>query len=61
MSLGQPEAGIAHIGKAIRLSPRDPHVSALQYGLGRCHLLLGHVDQAIELFDRVRTASRVLK
>ena len=57
MYLGRPDAGIAHIGKAIRLSPRDPHLSALQYGLGRCHLLLGHVDQATELFDRVRTAS----
>ena len=57
MFLGQPETGIAHIEKAIRLSPRDPRVSAMQYGLGRCHLLLGHLDQAIELFDRVRAAT----
>jgi adenylate cyclase len=57
MYLGQPQAGIAHIEKAIRLSPRDPHVSAMQYGLGRCHLLLGHSDQAIELLDRVLAAS----
>jgi tetratricopeptide (TPR) repeat protein len=57
--LAQPGAGILHIQKAIRLSPRDPRVSATQYGLGRCHLFLGHLDQAIELFDRVRAASPV--
>jgi tetratricopeptide (TPR) repeat protein len=56
MYLGQPEAGIPRMEKAIRLSPRDPRVSAMQYGLGRCHLLLGHIDQATELFDRVRAA-----
>lgn len=56
MYLGRPEAGIPHIEKAIRLSPRDPLVSAMQYGLGRCHLFLGDLDQAIELFDRVRAA-----
>jgi adenylate cyclase len=56
MFLGHPGAGIAHIGKAIRLSPRDPLVSAMQYGLGRCHLLLGHLDEAIELFHQVRAA-----
>jgi TolB-like protein/Tfp pilus assembly protein PilF len=55
--LGKPEAGIPHMEKAIRLSPRDPRVAATQYGLGRCHLLLGHLDQATELFDRVRAAS----
>jgi adenylate cyclase len=56
MYLGQPEVGIPHIEKAIRLSPRDPRVSAMQYGLGRCHMLLGHLDQAIDLFNRVRAA-----
>ena len=40
--------------KAIGLSSRDPLVSDMCYGLGRCHLLLGHFDQAIELFYRVR-------
>jgi adenylate cyclase len=57
MYLGQPRAGIPHIEKAIRLSPRDPGVSATQYGLAKCHLLIGHLDPAIELFDRVRAAS----
>jgi TolB-like protein len=57
MYLGKPEAGIPHMEKAIRLSPRDPRVSAMQYGLGRCHLLLGYLDQATELFEQVRAAS----
>ena len=57
MYLGQPEVGIPHIEKAIRLSRRDPRVVAMQYELGRCHMLLGHLDQAIELFNRVRAAS----
>jgi Flp pilus assembly protein TadD len=55
MYLGQPSAGIPHITKAIGLSSRDPLVSDMCYGLGRCYLLLGHFDQAIELFYRVRT------
>ncbi len=55
MYLGEPGAGIPHLEKAIRLSPRDPLVSAMQYGLGRCHLFLGHLDHAIELFNRVRS------
>jgi TolB-like protein/Tfp pilus assembly protein PilF len=57
MYLCRPELAIPHIEKAIRLNPRDPLVSAMHYGLGRCHLLLGHIDQAVELFDRVRAAS----
>jgi adenylate cyclase len=57
MYLGQPDVGIPHIDRAIRLSPRDPLVSAMHYGLGRCHLLLGHLDQAADLFDQVRAAS----
>jgi len=56
MYLGRPESGIPHIEKAIRLSPRDPRASTMQYGLGKCLLFLSHLGQAIELFDRVRAA-----
>jgi TolB-like protein len=52
--LGKPEAAIPYIEKAIRLSPHDPLVSAMRYGLGRCHLFLGHLDRAIELFRGAR-------
>jgi TolB-like protein/Tfp pilus assembly protein PilF len=54
MYLGEPEAGIPHIEKAIRLSPRDPFISAMHYGLGRCCLFLGQLDRAIELLEQVR-------
>jgi TolB-like protein/CRP-like cAMP-binding protein len=54
MYLGEPEAAIPHIAKAIRLSPRDPFLSAMHYGLARCQLFLGHLQEAIELFERVR-------
>jgi tetratricopeptide (TPR) repeat protein len=57
MYLGQPEAGMPQIEKAIRLSPRDPLVSAMHFGLGQCHLFLGHLDQATELFEGVRAAN----
>jgi adenylate cyclase len=52
--LGQPRAGIPHIESAIARSSRDPFVSDMYFGLGRCHLLLSHFDQAMELFYRAR-------
>jgi adenylate cyclase len=55
--LGHPEVAVPHVEKAIRLSPQDPLVSAMHYGLGQCRLLLHHLDQATELFERVRAAS----
>jgi adenylate cyclase len=53
MYLGELEAATPHIEKAIRLSRRDPLVSAMRYGRGRCHLFLGQLDRAIELFEQV--------
>jgi TolB-like protein len=55
MYLGEPAAAISHVEKAIRLSPSDPFLSAMHYGLARCQLFLGHLSEAIELFERVRT------
>jgi adenylate cyclase len=55
--LGDPEAGIPHLEKALRLSPRDPWVANNHQALGECHLLLGHVDQAIDLLRRARAAN----
>ncbi len=54
MWLGQPEAGIPPIEKAIRLDPRSPNMATLYWELGACHLLLGHVDEAIDLFRKGR-------
>jgi adenylate cyclase len=52
--LGQPEAGIPLIEKAIRLNPHDPTLASHYAILGLCHLFLGHLDQAIDLFRRAR-------
>jgi adenylate cyclase len=54
---GQPEAAIPYVEKAIRLSPHEPNLGVLLAVLGACHLLLGHVDQAIDLLRRGRAAS----
>jgi adenylate cyclase len=47
--LGQPQAAIPQIEKAIRLNPYDPNVASFYWCLGMCHLLLDDADQAIEL------------
>ncbi len=54
MFLGQPEAAIPHIEKAIRLNPHDPNTASHYRGLGACHLLLGHVDRALDLITKAR-------
>src|SRR6516164_1547467 len=54
MYLGQPEAGIPYIEKALLLSPRDSDLASVYRALGVCHLLLCHVDQAVELLSRAR-------
>jgi adenylate cyclase len=55
--LGQPQAAIPHIEKAIRLNPHDPNLTAPYFGLGASHLLLGEGDQAIDLLRKARAAN----
>ena len=52
--IGQPEAGIPYIQKAIRLNPHDPNRANFYAALGMCHLVLGHVDEAIDLLRKAR-------
>ena len=54
---GDPLAGIPHLEKAIRLNPRGPNLYSIQWPLGQCHLLLAHVDEAIDLFRKACAAS----
>ena len=56
-SLGQPEAAIPYIEKAIRLSPYDASIPVSYMVLGRSHLLLGHVDEAIDFLRKARAAN----
>jgi tetratricopeptide (TPR) repeat protein len=54
---GHPEAAIPYSEKAIRLSPHDPNIGVFYLGLGVSHLLLGHVDQAVECLLEARAAN----
>jgi adenylate cyclase len=57
VQMGKPEEAIPYIEKSIRLSPHDPYMVGNYLWLGQCHLLLGHVDQAIELLRKARAAN----
>ena len=50
--LGRPQEGIPYYENAIRLSPHDPDIGTPYWSLGLCHLLLGDVEQAIDLFRK---------
>jgi adenylate cyclase len=47
--LGQPDAAIPEIEKSIRLGPHDTGSPTAYSTLSQAHLLLGHVEPAIEL------------
>jgi len=54
--LGDPQAAIPQLEKAIRLNPRDPNLALYQWPLGQCYLLLGQPEQAIALLRKARAA-----
>jgi adenylate cyclase len=56
MQMGEPAEAIPYIEKSIRLSPHDPTVYNSFGSLGQCHLLLGHLDQAIEFLQKAQAA-----
>jgi adenylate cyclase len=55
--MGQPEVGIPHIERAIRLNPYDPNAASFYMVLGLCHLFLGQVDEAIDLLRKARAGN----
>jgi adenylate cyclase len=55
--LGETGDAIAHSEKSLRLSPRDPNIFWRYELLGMSHLVSNHVDEAIDLFIRARTAN----
>jgi adenylate cyclase len=57
MWLGQPEAGIPYVEKAIRLNPHDRTLASHYALIGLCHLLLAHVDESIDLLKKARAAN----
>ena len=52
IQMGKPEEAIPYIEKSIRLSPHDQGIGYNYGALGSCHLLLGHLDQAIEFLRK---------
>jgi len=56
--LGKPEDAIAHGEKSLRLSPRDPNIYWRYELLGWCQVVSNHVNEAVDLFIRARTANR---
>jgi len=55
--LAEPGNAIAQGEKSLLLSPRDPNIF-WRYGLlGWSHLVLNHVDEAIDLLIKARTAN----
>jgi tetratricopeptide (TPR) repeat protein len=55
--LGDPEAGTAPLEQAIRLVPDGSNLAIAYWALGTCQLLLGRVDQAIDLLQTARAAN----
>ena len=44
--LGEPEAAIERLGRAMRLSPLDPRLTGMRAGTAYAHFLLGRYDEA---------------
>jgi TolB-like protein/DNA-binding winged helix-turn-helix (wHTH) protein/Tfp pilus assembly protein PilF len=55
--LGQPEAAIPHVEKALRLNPYDPNAANFYWSLGMSYLLLNDPDRAIEFLTRARAGN----
>jgi TolB-like protein/Flp pilus assembly protein TadD len=55
--LGEPGDAIAQGEKSLRLSPRDPNIFWRYDLLGWCQVVSNHVDEAIDLFIKARTAN----
>jgi TolB-like protein/class 3 adenylate cyclase/Flp pilus assembly protein TadD len=56
--LGQPEAAVPIVERAIRLDPQSSsNIEVFYWNLGNCHLLLGHIDEVVDLFRKARAAN----
>jgi tetratricopeptide (TPR) repeat protein len=55
--LGQPEAATPLVEKSIRLDPHSPNIHVAYWAFGHCHLLLGDIDEAVDLFRKASAAN----
>jgi tetratricopeptide (TPR) repeat protein len=54
---GSIEETIPLIERAMRLSPREPHVGVWCYRIGQVHLLQSRTDEAVTWLERARNAT----
>jgi TolB-like protein/tetratricopeptide (TPR) repeat protein len=52
ISLGQPEAAIEHVARAMRLSPQDPQMFAMEIAIAAAHLFAGRPDEAFSWAEK---------
>jgi len=57
IAMGEPEEALKTVAKAIRLSPRDPVLPALEVQQGQAYMMLHQDDQAIDAFKSAEAAS----
>jgi len=55
--LGQPEAAVPIIERAIRLDPQARNIEVFYWNLGNCHLILSQIDEAVDLFRKALAAN----
>ena len=55
--LDDPEVGISHFEKAVRLSPFDPTVFNSYAGIGDAHFVAGRFPQAVTWLEKARLAN----
>ncbi len=58
--MGMTDEAIALEEQAIRLSPRDPYIGNFYFRIGEATLLQSRIDEAIEWFERARSANPAL-
>ena len=56
-TLGEPERALPYFEKVLQLNPQHQNIFYFYSGLGQCHLLLGHADQAIDYLKKARASA----
>lgn len=50
--LGEPDAAIEHMARAMRLKPLDPLIDGMQNGTAAAHFLAARYDEAAKLAEK---------
>jgi tetratricopeptide (TPR) repeat protein len=52
ISLGEPEVAIEHASRAMRLSPQDPQIYAMQFSTAAAHFFAGRPNEALSWAEK---------